>query len=92
MLAFSLSASPVWAKQIIKDAPAQSLYEQLMSEQTQRPDEFTMYSNLFFGDDYHPERGKMRLTTIFAKADAHTICYQSDYVDVGMVDYMCEVP
>jgi hypothetical protein len=87
-LFLSIQAS---AKQIITGDEAKVSYEELVKLQVESPNDYVSYTHAFFGDDRHPELGRVWLTTIFRHGDVSTICYEYDYRESNAKDYLCEL-
>jgi hypothetical protein len=85
------SATAALAKTIVRGDPAQLMYQELISLKQSHPETVASNTNMFFGDDLHPERGRLWLTTVYKTENRNRICYQYDYREVAIIDYMCEV-
>jgi hypothetical protein len=79
------------AKQIIKGDSAHQLYNDMVSLQMKNPGEFVSYTNGFFGDAERPQLGKLWLTTIYPKATHDTFCYEYDFRESNVKEYLCEL-
>ncbi len=89
VLAFSFNAS---AKEIVRGEPAKKMYMDLFTLQTRSPGEVTSYISGYFGDSERPNLGKLWVTTIYLNVTKPTtFCFESNFREAGVVEYMCEI-
>jgi hypothetical protein len=91
-IAFAISAVSfgALAKEIIRDEPARVLYNELLAEQTADPEAVKSNTNAFFGDLERPHLGRLWLTSIYRADDWSLVCYQYDFRDTKVLEYLCE--
>ena len=86
-LLLSLNVS---AKEVIRGTEAQDLYDGLIQEQVLNSEAVTSNVTAYFGDIERPHLGRLWLTSIFRRNDWSFICYQYDFRDSGVIEYLCE--
>lgn len=84
-------AATASSKTVVEGAPAKEKYEALLAEKSATPESVVAYTNMFFGDDKHPQYGRLWFTTAHHKVSPKLFCYEYDYRDAGVKEYLCEV-
>lgn len=88
VILLALSACVAQAREVFKGEPALAEYTRLKQLPTGQTGSVR---NLYFGDAERPQLGRLAITTIYPIPNEQKLfCYESDFYQVGVKEYVCE--
>lgn len=79
------------AKQVVKGETAELMYQDFEQQRAQEPEKVVASTTMYFADWERPELGRLWLTTIYRRDDLKRFCYEYDFREKSVKEYLCEI-